>query len=209
MELPDHAGRLLTDSGLLTQAQLSRTGGRIRRQLSCEYAWPVSARQTWNCCADTKAASAGCSDTSLSVKSSSVQRERSWIGRRVVAEINIGCGHCSRCRGGLGKHCRQRKVIGIWKHDGAFADYLTVPIANLHPVPDELSDESAVFTEPLAAAFEVLEQVPVTASTRVYVQGDGRLGLLCAMVMATTGCDLTLIGRNPNKLALLQNLGNL
>ena len=125
-----------------------------------------------------------------------------WLGRRVVGEINIGCGHCDLCRRGLGKHCPQRKAIGIQGHDGAFAQYLALPVANLHEVPPAVSDDEAVFTEPLAAAFEVLEQVTVGPDTRVIVQGDGRLGLLCAWVLATTGCDLTVIGRHPQKLAL-------
>lgn len=125
-----------------------------------------------------------------------------WLGRRVVGEINIGCGHCDLCRRRLGKHCRQRRAIGIQGHDGAFAQYLALPVANLHTVPIEVSDDEAVFTEPLAAAFEVLEQVKIGPDTRVIVQGDGRLGLLCAWVLATTGCDLTVIGRHPQKLAL-------
>jgi len=130
-----------------------------------------------------------------------------WVGRRVVGEINIGCGQCSLCRCGLGKHCRQRTCIGIQGRDGAFAEYLTVPLANLHLVPDAISDEQAVFVEPLAAAFEILEQMSITANDRVFVQGDGRMGLLCAQVLATTGCDLTVIGRHPHKLALLRAAG--
>jgi threonine dehydrogenase-like Zn-dependent dehydrogenase len=125
-----------------------------------------------------------------------------WVGQRVVGEINIGCGQCDLCRSGLGKHCRQRTAIGIQGRNGAFAQYLTLPVANLHAVPQHVSDEQAVFIEPLAAAFEILEQVPIGPTTRVIVQGDGRLGLLCAAVLATTGCDLTVIGRYPNKLAL-------
>lgn len=131
----------------------------------------------------------------------------SWIGQRVVGEINIGCGHCELCRRGLGKHCRQRTTIGIIRRDGAFAEYLTLPVANLHVVPPSLTDEQAVFAEPLAAAFEILEQVPITPATRVCVQGDGRLGLLCAMVLAQTGCTLTVIGRHQAKLDLLRAAG--
>jgi threonine dehydrogenase-like Zn-dependent dehydrogenase len=126
-----------------------------------------------------------------------------WVGRRVVGEINIGCGSCELCRRGMGKHCRSRTSVGIIGRDGVFAEYMTLPAANLHAVPATLSDEEAVFCEPLAAAFEVLEQVRIDAGTRVYVQGDGRMGLLCAWVLATTGCDLTLIGHHPGKLALL------
>lgn len=126
----------------------------------------------------------------------------SWIGQRVVGEININCGECKLCRRGLGKHCRQRTALGIQGRNGAFAQYVTLPLVNLHPVPLAVSDEEAVFTEPLAAAFEILEQVAIGPDTRVFVQGDGRLGLLCAWVLATTGCDLTVIGHHTDKLAL-------
>ncbi len=130
-----------------------------------------------------------------------------WLGRRVVGEINIGCGYCDLCRRGLGKHCRQRQTLGIIGRDGAFADYLTLPLANLHPVPSNVPDEQAVFTEPLAAALEILEQVHITPDSRVVQIGDGRLGLLVAQVLATTQCDLTVIGRNPEKLAILHDQG--
>ena len=130
-----------------------------------------------------------------------------WVGRRVVGEINVGCGECSLCRRGLGKHCRQRTSLGIIGRDGVFAEYTTLPIANLHEVPPTLADEQAVFTEPLAAAFEMLEQVPISPGQRVYVLGDGRLGLLCGLVLAQTGCDLTVIGRHAAKLALLTERG--
>ena len=128
--------------------------------------------------------------------------DHQWIGQRVVGEINLGCGHCDLCRQGLSKHCRQRAALGIQGHDGAFAQYLTLPLANLHRVPPGVSDEEAVFTEPLAAALEILEQVTIGSDTHVIVQGDGRLGIMCAWVLAATGCDLTIIGRYPEKLAL-------
>ena len=129
--------------------------------------------------------------------------DSAWVGRRVVGEINVGCGDCHLCRRGLGKHCRQRTSLGIIGRNGVFADYTTLPIANLHAVPAEVADAQAVFTEPLAAAFELLEQVEIMPAQRVFVLGDGRLGLLCALVLAQTGCDLTVIGRHPAKLALL------
>ena len=129
------------------------------------------------------------------------------LGRRVVGEINIGCGHCDLCRRGLGKHCRQRRTLGIIAHDGAFADYLTLPIANLHPVPNNVADEMAVFTEPLAAALEILEQVHITPDSRVVQIGDGRLGLLVAQVLASTQCELTVIGRSAERLAILHEQG--
>jgi threonine dehydrogenase-like Zn-dependent dehydrogenase len=131
----------------------------------------------------------------------------SWVGTRVVGELTIGCGVCELCQRGLGKHCRRRQSLGIHGRDGAFADYLALSIANLHRVPPSLSDEGAVFVEPLAAALAILEQVPVRPSSRVYVVGDGRLGLLIAQVLAAAGCDLTVLGRTPAKLAILQRLG--
>jgi threonine dehydrogenase-like Zn-dependent dehydrogenase len=130
-----------------------------------------------------------------------------WMGRRVVGEINRGCGRCELCRRGLHKHCRQRRALGIHAWDGAFADYLLMPAANLHVVPETLADEAAVFTEPLAAALQILEQVHITPTSRVVLLGDGRLGLLVAQVLATTSCDLTVVGRNPNKLAIAEQVG--
>jgi threonine dehydrogenase-like Zn-dependent dehydrogenase len=130
-----------------------------------------------------------------------------WIGQRVVGEINVGCDDCDLCRRGLSKHCRARSSLGIIRRDGAFADYLTLPVANLLPVPDRVSDEAAVFAEPLAAALQLLEQYPLRPSERVYVLGDGRLGLLVAQVLARTGADLTILGRNDNKLAILAAQG--
>ncbi len=131
-----------------------------------------------------------------------------WQGQRVVGELNSGCGICDLCRSGLSKHCRNRQSLGIINRDGAFADYLTLPVANLHAVPAALRDEQAIFAEPLAAALQIREQVAIAPTTRVYVLGDGRLGLLVAQVMALAGCDLTVIGRTPAKLALLARFGN-
>ncbi len=130
-----------------------------------------------------------------------------WIGRRVVSEINIGCGACDMCRRGLRKHCAHRATLGIMQRDGVFAEYVAAPLANLHMAPDAITDEQAVFVEPLAAAFQVLEQVPIVASTRVYLLGAGRLGMLCAMALATTHCDLTVVGRHADRFPLLANLG--
>lgn len=130
-----------------------------------------------------------------------------WLGRRVTGEINWACGACSLCRRGIGKHCANRRVLGMQGWDGAFADYLLAPVTNLHPVPPSLADDRAVFTEPLAAALQVLEQVHLTPDSRVYVLGDGRLGNLVAQAAARTGCDLTVVGRHPQKLINLQRLG--
>jgi threonine dehydrogenase-like Zn-dependent dehydrogenase len=130
-----------------------------------------------------------------------------WIGRRVVGEINLGCGDCDLCRRGLGKHCRARRTLGIIRHDGAFAEYLTLPVVNLHAIPENVADEAAVFAEPLAAALQVLEQVRIAPGDRVVVLGDGRLGLLVAQVIGLLPCDLTLIGRTPAKLEIAARRG--
>ncbi len=122
------------------------------------------------------------------------------VGRRVVGEINAGCGDCSYCRKGLQRHCPHRTVLGILGRDGAMAEYLTLPTSNLVPVPPTLSDEKAVFTEPLAAALEILEQVKIRPEDSVAVIGDGRLGLLVCMVLRLTGCNLLLVGKHPEKL---------
>jgi threonine dehydrogenase-like Zn-dependent dehydrogenase len=126
-------------------------------------------------------------------------------GQRVVGEINAGCGHCELCRSGDSRHCPNRTVLGIVGRDGAHAEFLTLPRGNLLPVPDEVSDEEAVFTEPLAAACGILERATITPGTKVAVIGDGKLGLLCAQVLGTTGAVVTLIGRHANKLQIAQN----
>jgi len=130
-----------------------------------------------------------------------------WEGRRVVGEINATCTTCPTCRAGRPTHCPHRTTLGIAGRDGAFAEYLTLPVRNLHPVPDDLPDEVAVFTEPLAAACEILQQVAVRPTDRVVVLGDGKLGLLCAQVLALTGCDLTTVGHHWEKLAILARRG--
>ncbi len=129
------------------------------------------------------------------------------IGKRVTGEINIGCGGCAWCVGGLANHCPNRGVLGILKKDGAFADYLTLPVKNLHLIPEEIADEEAVFVEPVAAAFEILEEVEITADKRVCVLGDGKLGLIAAEVLKLTGCALTLAGRHREKLAIVEKMG--
>ncbi|MEW6251524.1 MAG: alcohol dehydrogenase catalytic domain-containing protein [Planctomycetota bacterium] len=123
------------------------------------------------------------------------------LNQRVVGEINCPCGRCETCRRGLGRHCPHRTVLGIAGRDGAFAELLTLPAANCHLVPKHVTDEQAVFTEPLAAAVHVLDAVELERGTRVAVLGSGRLGLLVAQVLARAGCDLELFGRNPRTLA--------
>jgi threonine dehydrogenase-like Zn-dependent dehydrogenase len=130
-----------------------------------------------------------------------------FIGKRVVGEINFACGRCEFCRRGLGRHCAKRQVMGILGADGCFAEAVAVPARNLHLVPDGVSDEEAVFTEPLAAAFEILEQVEIDFTREVLVFGDGKLGLLCTQVLALTGARVTLVGRHPEKLAMVKKAG--
>ncbi len=132
--------------------------------------------------------------------------DAAWIGRRVCAEINCVCQTCALCMRGLETHCLQRTVIGILNHDGAFAEFLRAPARNLHAVPDSVSDEEAVFVEPLAAAFQILQQIAIDKTMRITVLGDGRLGQLVAQVLALTSCTLTLVGRHPEKLAIAQQL---
>lgn len=129
-----------------------------------------------------------------------------WVGTRVVSDINLACGTCERCRAGDGHHCATREVLGIVAKDGAFAEAVALPTAGLVPVPDEVSDDAAVFAEPLAAAFEIPAQLPV-ADRRVLVLGDGKLGLLCAMVLAESGADVSIGGRHERKLAIAEAAG--
>jgi threonine dehydrogenase-like Zn-dependent dehydrogenase len=128
-------------------------------------------------------------------------------GRRVVGEINAACGQCPACRAGLGRHCPERTVLGIYRRPGAFAEFLDLPEANLLNVPDNVSDEEAVFTEPLAAALEIFEQLHVPPGSRMLVIGDGKLGLLVAQVCALFGARVTLLGHHEKKLALARRWG--
>jgi alcohol dehydrogenase len=130
-----------------------------------------------------------------------------WQGRRVVGEITLACGTCERCAAGLRGHCVTRRVLGILDHPGCFAERFVLPVANLHAVPDSLSDERAVFTEPLAAAFRIFEQVPLSAELHVAVIGDGKLGLLVAMALRAREIPVTVVGRHPRKLALVAGPG--
>jgi threonine dehydrogenase-like Zn-dependent dehydrogenase len=130
------------------------------------------------------------------------------VGRRVVGEINAGCGACALCRAGDPRHCATRTVLGIHGRDGAFAEFLRLPAANLLPVPDEVRDERAVFTEPLAAACGITERVQVQPDARLAVVGDGKLGLLCAQALKVlTGASVTLVGRHRSKLDVARRRG--
>jgi 2-desacetyl-2-hydroxyethyl bacteriochlorophyllide A dehydrogenase len=133
--------------------------------------------------------------------------DRSWIGRRVVGEINIVCGQCDSCRAGRPTHCENRSVLGIRGRHGAFAEYLALPVANLHPVPDSVPDEAAVFAEPLAAALQIQTQVAVRPGDRVLVVGAGRMGQLIAWTLALTGCDLQVAAKYSKQQRLLAERG--
>jgi threonine dehydrogenase-like Zn-dependent dehydrogenase len=128
--------------------------------------------------------------------------DESLTGRRVVGEINAGCGHCAMCRGGDSRHCPNRTVLGIVGRDGAHAEFLQLPVVNLLPVPDDVPDERAVFCEPLAAAYGIMERVEVSKEMRVAVIGDGKLGLLCAQALSLSGASLLLIGKHSEKLRI-------
>ena len=125
------------------------------------------------------------------------------LGRRVVGEINCGCGSCAWCACGMERHCPGRSVLGILDRPGVFAEFTCLPDRNLHPIPDAVEDEEAVFCEPLAACFEVMEQFPEIVDHEVLVIGDGRLGLLQARVLRAAGAKVGLLGRHPKKMALL------
>jgi threonine dehydrogenase-like Zn-dependent dehydrogenase len=129
------------------------------------------------------------------------------IGQRVVGEINVVCGQCHACRAGRSAHCVNRAVLGIKNRHGAFAEYLSLPLVNLHPVPENVPDEAAVFCEPLAAALEIQEQVQIHPSDQVLVVGAGRLGQLIARTLALIGCRLSVVARQPRQAALLARKG--
>ncbi len=129
------------------------------------------------------------------------------LGARVVGEINAACGNCGACRRGMPRHCPSRTVLGIAGRDGCLADFCLLPVENLHRVPDGVSDEAAVFTEPLAAAFRIPEQLALRGDERVLVLGDGKLGLLCAMVLRPRVGDLVVAGRHDGKLAIARAAG--
>jgi threonine dehydrogenase-like Zn-dependent dehydrogenase len=128
--------------------------------------------------------------------------ERAWEGQRVVGEINLSCGVCETCCADRRSHCQSRRTLGIRGHNGIFADYAVLPDENPHSVPEAVTDDQAVFVEPLAAALEITDQVHVQPTDRVVVLGDGKLGLLVSQTLALTGCELTAVGRHTEKLDL-------
>ena len=136
-----------------------------------------------------------------------VADDESWSGQRVVGDINVTCGNCEQCLNGRFTHCENRTVLGIVKRDGTFAEFITLPIANLHRVPASVTDEMAVFTEPLAAALEIQQQVYIQPTERVLVVGAGRLGQLIAQTLALTGCDLRVVARHAYQQKILSARG--
>jgi threonine dehydrogenase-like Zn-dependent dehydrogenase len=149
----------------------------------------------------------------VEVAGASAKEKKRWVGRRVTGEINVACSAygfrpvCTYCKRGLKTHCARRTVLGIVAHDGAFAEYLTLPLENLHVVPDNVSDEKAVFTEPLAAACQILEQIDVRASGSAAVLGDGKLAQLIALVLRTRIRDVVMYGKHEIKLAIARRAG--
>ncbi|MEM1445597.1 MAG: alcohol dehydrogenase catalytic domain-containing protein [Planctomycetota bacterium] len=133
--------------------------------------------------------------------------DEGWIGKRVVGEINAVCGVCDMCKAGLRSHCRNRTVLGILNRDGCFADRFTLPVLNLHEVPESVDDDHAVFTEPLAAALQVVRQLKIEGRPYVTVLGDGRLGLLCAQVLAKLNATVRVVGKHEAKLRLCEKWG--
>ncbi|MBT3329831.1 MAG: alcohol dehydrogenase catalytic domain-containing protein [Nitrosopumilus sp.] len=134
-------------------------------------------------------------------------RNPTMVGKRVVGEINAGCGKCDSCMGGMQRHCPSRTVLGILKRDGAFAEFLSLPEKNLHVIPDSISNEQAVFVEPLAAAFEIKEQVSLKPEWNVAVVGDGRLAQLIIQVIKLTCSNITCFGKHESKLEGLVQSG--
>lgn len=133
--------------------------------------------------------------------------DKSLLGKRVVGEINNGCGECDLCHQGLERHCFNRQTLGIWQKDGCFAQYLSWPIKNLLEVPANVSDEQAVFVEPLAAGLEILEQLHIQPVEKVVILGDGKLGLTTALALNASNIDVLLVGKHQNKLDIANAQG--
>ena len=134
-------------------------------------------------------------------------KNKDLVGKRVVGEINVGCNNCDSCKKGMNRHCPKRTVLGILNRNGAFAEYLSLPEENLHVIPDSLSDKQAVFVEPVAAAFEIIEQVSLKPGWKIAIVGDGRLSQLIVAVLKTKCSDITCFGKHQNKLDRLEKIG--
>ena len=132
---------------------------------------------------------------------------KSLLGKRVVGEINCACGNCELCHQGLERHCFNRQTLGIWQKDGCFAEYLTMPLETLLEVPENVSDEQAVFVEPLAAGLEILEQLHIQPIQKVMILGDGKLGLTTALALNASNIDVFLVGKHQNKLDIAKKQG--
>jgi len=133
--------------------------------------------------------------------------DKSWVGQRVVGDINISCGNCEQCQNGRSTHCENRTVLGIANRNGTFAEFTTLPLSNLHRVPASVPDRMAVFTEPLAAALEIQQQIHVQPQDRVLIVGAGRLGQLIAQTLSLTGCDLHVVARHASQQKILVDRG--
>ncbi len=133
--------------------------------------------------------------------------DKTFIGKRVVGEINLGCGECIWCKKDLERHCPNRTTLGILSKDGCFAEYITLPIKNLIEIPEHVSDKEAVFTEPLAAGLEILEQLHIEPMSKVMILGDGKLGLVTALALNAFGINILLVGKHQNKLNIAKKQG--
>jgi len=133
--------------------------------------------------------------------------DATWLGKRVVGEINAACRVCPTCVRGDDPHCPNRTTLGIFNRPGSMADLVSIPVDCLHEVPADVSDRQAVFVEPLAAALEILQQTHLRPTDRVALVGDGKLGLLIAQVLRLPGCEVTVVGRHPERWALLHRQG--
>ena len=133
--------------------------------------------------------------------------DKTLLNKRVVGEINCGCGKCDWCKQGLERHCFNRSTLGIWKREGCFAQYVCLPVKNLLEIPANVANEEAVFVEPLAAALEILEQVHIPPYKKVIVLGDGKLGLIIALALNAAGLDITLVGKHEEKLDIAKAQG--
>lgn len=141
------------------------------------------------------------------VESVADRKDNKWVGKRVVGTINCVCGQCDMCKAGLREHCRDRTVLGIAGRDGCFAERFTLPVWNLIEVPDNIDDDHAVFTEPLAAAYQIVRQLAIEGRPYITVLGDGRLGLLCAQVMSQLNATVRCVGNHTEKLQLCEKWG--
>lgn len=133
--------------------------------------------------------------------------DKTFLGKRVVGEINLGCKNCEWCAKDLERHCPNRSTLGILAKNGCFAEYVTLPLSNLIEIPENVPDEQAVFVEPLAAGLEILEQMHIQPCQKVMVLGDGKLGLLTALALNACGLDVLIVGKHQNKLDIAKNQG--